>query len=702
MYRTKKIITTSILFLLMALSMLVSMFFLSGCESSEEDTKAPTKELHIVDYGFTSEELVVPKHSLVTPETPLVLLDNGECVRVLYEVLDAKGNYVQTITGSFLAEQTDGYTIAYKFLFGEEIIDTKEIKVIVKDVRLSVDYDDFIEVGKQTVIQTNYSAGENMTYEVTCNGEEVPVTGNTFVATQIGIHNVVVSLKQDGVTDTFTYETCARLPNLKGEIETFGEDYELVAEQSGIVRDGWERVTTETAFLEHGENAGKTLKDRYGLNGSFLAFTTSGDPTDTEGNKWPKFRLNIRNDIQYYRNLIDEGYEYLSMWVYLDSEYDHANEMYGEITQNNGDYGVRGYDATGWQLANSNPKLSANKWTELKLGLYPSALGRRGEKISFLTAFDYLSQGNPFLCVENSEYNASEYGFGGIEPGKMTIYIADIMAVRPVDDGGTYNKADGEFDIRDYIDADNKLYVGEEYTFELYMDGHRVEELPLGENTLLIRVYKNGDFYEARQLNLTVIDTANPTPLFATAMSNVHFLAYGKRVDNQLSIVDNPLGKEGAYYKATFSNADEADASIMNKGPGFRAKLLDKDSLQRYSNGIVRFEVYNGEEGSECCTQIKLINTKSNGNDYTDNAEYAVTVNLRVGWNTIHISVETLLQYYDLMETYFGKNEVHNGKLFKLVIDNTDKRERTIYFGNFTIYPNEIIEPSVDLEDLVE
>ena len=129
---------------------------------------------------------------------------------------------------------------------------------------------------------------------------------------------------------------------------------------------------------------------------------------------------------------------------------------------------------------------------------------------------------------------------------------------------------------------------------------------------------------------------------------------------------------------------------------------MDKDSLQRYSNGIVRFEVYNGEEGSECCTQIKLINTKSNGNDYTDDAEYAVTVNLRVGWNTIHISVETLLQYYDLMETYFGKNEVHNGKLFKLVIDNTDKRERTIYFGNFTIYPNEIIEPSVDLEDLVE
>ncbi|MBQ5929824.1 MAG: hypothetical protein IIX02_03430, partial [Clostridia bacterium] len=407
---------------------LVFIFFgaiISGCSACNNVPK-------VVDYGFSQEEINVEQYSLVVPEMPLVLLDNGEAAMVLYEVVDSANQYVQVSSGSFLAEDINGYTINYAFIYEQKQIAHKDVKVNVlgSAFEVTAEYTEYIDTGALNEIQANVPADAEISYKVSYGEEEISVVDGAFVAENVGEYLIEIAAKKDGEIGRYSYTTFARTPSLQGEVEKFDENWEAVRTKSGIKNaTDYKVVNSANTSLAYGEKQGEKLLDRFGQEANFLAYETTGNPTDSSGNNYLWMNLNIRNDLSYYKQLAEDGYEYVSIWVYLDSQNYHHNEMKGTPLASYDMFDISSYHGkiSAREEVNYNPVLQPNQWTELKLGLYQAALGRRANRISFITSYSYYKDGGEFLVIDNSNYPSDDRH---TEPGKMSVYVSDISVVR--------------------------------------------------------------------------------------------------------------------------------------------------------------------------------------------------------------------------------------------------------------------------------
>ncbi len=639
--------------ILALLSTLCLSVVAGGCSGGVSQQPAPYE----IASGFEiEEEITVMQYAPITPNVPLVVLTNGEPVDILFEVTDSKGAYVEISGGGFIARDRNGYTVRYSALYEGQLLAEKTMKVKVQgsSVGVSAEYEQFIEVGTQVQIKATADTQASFTYTVACNGAPVTVSAEgIFTPQSTGKYEInIVGTDPTGVTGEFSYSTYARRKGMVGEIETFGEDWGELIKTSSISRPGWTRVTTDDISLMYGENQGEGLVDRFGQKSEYIAFTTTGIPEDQTGNSYLNVQVDARYDVKYYEQLANEGYEYVSIWIYMDSQIKHLNYIYTDPSYSS-QFHIEGSETDATRA--KNPVLKPGQWTELRLGLYDGALGEKDWVRSFISAYPFYKNGTTFIRIDNSEQDNIPYGQ---EPSKMTIYVAGIFAMRETEKVSV-DKAIGEnFDVAKAVDKDGTLYVGEGFSYKIFENGEEIpssqwNNLSMGMHDLQVHVMKDGSLYELRNVELGVINTQQAMSFqeVTTDEAKAYSVQYGTPKSKLTTEI--PAGKSETYYKVAYG-ANE------NEEPGLKLlPALSKNALQKFAGGSIFFDYY--VHGS--VAKMDLLAT-SNNDRYQKNAPF-----VKDQWSTVYIPVDYLIEHYD--EYYNGfVAKSHAGKL--------------ISFGNWT------------------
>lgn len=414
--------------------------------------------------GFdVKENLEIPYGSSVELEQPFVTDSSGQLLECWSLVTDSKGNYVQVTAGRFSAYDFGGYTITY--VVRDSANNTHEKKTVVtvvgaveSETTISVDYEQFVIVGETVEIDATCS-DENavLNYSVVKESNKATVTtqDNTFTVTESGLYTVTVS-EESGAE--YTYSVFAQEPRKDGEVEDFNEAWEEKESFIGGKRQDWNYVTSEEIGL----------LDRYGRESSFAQVTTSA--------RAYYFYLTIRENLEYYEQLANEGYEYVSMWIYMVSDVPHLS--FSDRDPNGGFYRREG------------PDLYPNEWIEYRLNLEDTL---NTWTRSFISCYEYYqNQEHFYFLVDNS----LEWNPWGVDES-MTFYIADINAVKPVEVALTgdkyFDKSVGDVvDLSTLFSADcdldyvveyrgQKTQVTSEYTF-LANGQYKVIAVPKTDN----------------------------------------------------------------------------------------------------------------------------------------------------------------------------------------------------------------------------
>ncbi len=384
----------SVIALLSLLSTVAIAFGVSGCSETE------SKPLTVNGFDVT-ETMEVNVGSSVELEQLTVIDEKGVLLDCWTYVTDADGNYVSTDAGSFSADDLDGYTITYVVRASDNTTYQKQTKVTVKggsgevvETTLDVNYEQFITVGEEVTIDAVCSdAQATLAYEVkkSSSGETVDVTDGAFTPQNAGVYEVKVSVV--GGEASYKYNVFAEAPLKDGEVETFNDAWLEKETFVGGKRQDWEIISSS-------ENG---LLDPYGREATFAKYST-------EREYIPLF-INIREDVEYYKALAEDGYTYVSMWIYMESNTPHIT--------------VSDRDPNGGFYRKAGPTLYPNQWVEFRLDL---KTGKNSWNRSFIQCYEYYANQNHFyMQVDNSDtYNT----WGGGD--SIAFYFSDIYAVKPV------------------------------------------------------------------------------------------------------------------------------------------------------------------------------------------------------------------------------------------------------------------------------
>lgn len=411
--------------------------------------------------GFTVREtLEVNYGASVDLETPLVIDSAGNLLDCWTLVTDVKGNYVPVNAGQFSADDVGGYTITYTVRATDNT--TYEKKTIVKvnanggeqtNTIIDVDYEQFIVVGDEVTINAVCSNEQaELSYTVTKkDGTAVTVNDNTFVADSVGTYMIKVA--EVGGSAQCTYKIFAENEAKLGEVESFDNAWEEKQEFINGKRQSWEVVTSEDCGL----------LDPFGQKASFAKYTSD--------KSYPRLYIDIRQDREYYAELASQGYDYVSMWIYMDSEKPH--DTMSDRDPNAGFY------------RKSGPDLYPGEWIEFKLSLVDT---RVSWDRSFVTCYNlYNNENLHYLQIDNSnEWNT----WGGGDT--MTFYIADIYANKPatitaVENVETSKKVGNTVDLSTYVEADCELSYAVTYRGETQpIEGSSYTFLSNGEYEIIV------------------------------------------------------------------------------------------------------------------------------------------------------------------------------------------------------------------------
>lgn len=439
--------------------------------------------------GFeVKETLEVSVGATVTLEELFVVDSNGKLLDCWTYVTDGNGNYVATNSGAFVANNPGTYTIKYVVRASDNKTYEKETKVTVtgasssndeKEIR--VNFDQFVSAGETVTIQATCSdASATLTYEVSkaLGGESIETVENTFVPEETGAYQVTVGIEDSEVS--YTYNVFAQNPMLDGEVEVFDNTWEEKESFVGGKRQDWDIVTSEES----------SVYDRYGRAVTMAKYTTDRHSAP--------FYINIRESVEYYEQLSKEGYTYVSMWIYLDSEVPH--------------FSVSDRDKNAGFYRKDGPNLYPGEWKQFKLTL---ADGQAAYARSFITCYDlYANQNHFYLSVDNS----NEWNPWGNEPS-MTFYFTGIYAVKPVTVSVAENvetaRSVGEtIDFSTVFSADCELSYTVDYRGQkIPVDSNEYTFMSNGE--YVVTAYpKTSNFEGEAQVKFTVEDgfvvSANP------------------------------------------------------------------------------------------------------------------------------------------------------------------------------------------------
>ncbi len=379
--------------------------------------------------GLTPKaEITVMQGDFVEVETLHVYDNLDNYYNVKYKVVDSEEKQIALSGKGFFAEDAGVYRIVYTVLSVKGAYQEETVVNVRKSSSsvLNIHVPETTDAG--SLCQIVISAGELEKYSfsvsVEFNGTAVPVNDYAFMAAEAGSYLVTVTATSAEETYEETYTVIARQVALEGEVEVFDSSW-------SNQRGEWRVATT----------AETNVKDRFGGNGSYLAIET-----DIE---YLNAFISPKMSKSYYQALAEDGYEYVSVWLYIDGFFSHVVQQY----KGNGSF---------YQTTHNVP---AKTWYEIRYNLQDDP--QYDFQGSFLKAFDsFADQTRQIFTLDNSdEYNVGNGGRERDEKGNpmpFRVYIDDIYAVKTVSDiaiDGTVNpelKTGDTCDLKDFIRSDSK------------------------------------------------------------------------------------------------------------------------------------------------------------------------------------------------------------------------------------------------------
>ena len=442
------------------LSLLSAVSFTLGASACEFDIPSfiggGDNQESFVEGFEVKESIEVSVGAVVELEQPVVTDAVGVLLDCWTYVTDADGNYVATTAGSFTADNVGVYTITYVVRDSNGNTYEKKTTVTVTgeqvsgDISLNVKYDQFVTVGETIEINavcSDKDASLSYTVKRFTTGEEVSVDGNSFVPFEAGVYEVFVSAA-DGVA-TYKYNIFAENVAKKGEVEVFDEAWSEKEQFIGGKRQDWTLVSSEDVGIT----------DPYGVSRNLAKYTTT--------RSYIPFFINIREDVDYYKQLAAEGYTHVSMWIYMESTKPHIT--------------ISDRDPNGGFYRREGPDMYPGQWTEYRLSLLDT---NNSWTRSFTTCYDmYANQSHFYFQVDNSD----EYNTWGSE-SQITFYFTDIYAVKDVTVGLAEN-VDTTKSVKDTISLSEGFNSNMDLTYVLENRG-KTFDVSTGEYTFT----SNGTF----------------------------------------------------------------------------------------------------------------------------------------------------------------------------------------------------------------
>ena len=516
----------------MACALLLSLAFLVlGVACQNTDTEY---EL----YGFSPKaELSVEKGDYVQAEKMHIFDSEDNYYDAKFKVVDSENKQVETSGNGFFAVDLGEYKIVYTVISVKDVY-TKETVVKVSTAGTNYTIDVYVPETLRAhepceiIIGNNDKERYEFTITATCNGVETIVENQTFTPTTSGVYTVEVKAQslEETVIQTYTVNVLPAL--LEGAVEMFYDNW-------SNKRGAWKITTT----------AETGIKNRFGDEADYVSATTN--------EQWLKFYVTPNNEKAYYEELAEQGYEYVSVWVYLDSTLPHVVQQFN---------GYSNY------YAKAN-KVMPKTWTEIKITLQDDP--KYDFNGSFLNGFNYFVSGTQnLLTIDNSDqYNEANGGREKDDQGNYipyTIYIDDIYAVKkgePVQfnpDADAFVGLGGTVDLTGLVasdDADQLTYTVEYRDESVWVEDGVYQFLSAGD-------YKIKVAYGAKTPNrygFTTFDFTVTSPYTA----NYTALIKEKSGDS----VDVSLSELG------FTLKDAEDATVETISLAYTAKKNGVDAI---------------------------------------------------------------------------------------------------------------------------
>ncbi len=388
----------SILLTLICL-LLVSVVGFFGCKDADIfDGDGPSE---VTISGLTvKEEITVNAGSLVSIERPIVTDNDGNLLDVFASVVDKEGAFVEIKAGSFFVMDNGGYTLTYSVYTSDKVVHEASTRInVIGNNFISLNMEQVVFEGDTVTFDfSNRLSNPSFSYEVKFGDDDVPVVEKEFVCDNAGFYDCsIIAVDDYHPVDNpmvYTFQVYAH-PESEfenfGMVEEFDENWEKIRDLSGFGRQGW--------ALTNSAECG--VKDHNGAD-SYFAYTNM-----EIGMTMNIFYLNPLHDSNYFAKLIDEGYDAVEFWVYVDGPSSYYLENY-EL------------DSTNYEYIRSFGYLNPFTWKKISI---PLAGTEKTWVKSFVDSVDYYStQIMHFLRFSNGDQKVNS-----------KIYLDDICAVKKAD-----------------------------------------------------------------------------------------------------------------------------------------------------------------------------------------------------------------------------------------------------------------------------
>ena len=482
--------------------------------------------------GFSvEEEISVQYQDTYYIARPTVKDGQDNPLDVEVTVVDSFQSVVPLVADGFVVEDMAGYKIIYTVYFNSECY-TKTTVVNVNrkgEIELSFSQTDkFMTVEKETsVAEVEYEHFVPVTIEYYYQNaeEEVKIENGVFTPKMTGYYSVIAKAQDEyGNRGSAYYRLYCQRASEKGEVEIYD------AEREFLVKEGLMEEPRGYVYVDTDETG---IYDHLGRKANFAKIETTDE--------FINFSLLPKMTKKYYNTLAEEGFEYISLWVYIDGG-ENAYNFYRKM-------GISGYLQTGIGT------YGANDWIELRLNLQDE---NNDYLRSFLSAYDEICSRTvmPFF-MHNQQRE------------KLTVYIEDVYAVKPVSEeefilSEIEEKTLGEYiSLTEYVDSDYEWYCQATVNGSSFiMDNEDFLLTENGEYTLSF-LAKEKAYYIDKTVKFKV---NNPYTFYALSL-----------IKNQTNGFEKiPF----AELQASFSNGETTvDSSEISYSVSYLGKNFDCDEL---------------------------------------------------------------------------------------------------------------------------
>ena len=384
MIANRKSILKSLFVAVFLLFSVSALFLLNACDNK--------KEINI--YGFeVSDTETIKQGNVFSIKEPVVKDDEGNIYEVKVLVYNEFKEKTEVVGGRFSANEEGGYTIKYTITVkGEKRVKYTAVKVVKANGPIFTlgEFETRCESGESLALPDVYCENNDVefTYEIVRREEPLQFiekgkyeSGKKIVFADSGVYSVTVIGTLNGEERAISYLVKVIDAEEKGLVSKVAEsDYQTVnPEEEGI-----------GAYSSFVEKVAKTVSTDWYI----------------------PYYFKPSMDKDYYQKMADDGFDAVTVWLYLDSSRDH--KVYKHYT--NGGYSTED-DINDAEFPAI--RLKPGKWTAFQINLKDT---RKDFRKSFLTAFEEISTMKfPLFYLDN---------YGSENEKSVTLYIGDIYVTK--------------------------------------------------------------------------------------------------------------------------------------------------------------------------------------------------------------------------------------------------------------------------------